>query len=255
MPYIISTKWGTAATAKVASKLLPGQVILQQLCLGWTQPVVVQGISVYEQQDTSSRKLITLEKLTSAEPLYKVLEQRGLTLTLSEPAIDCSLDDQGEVPRLLKFLESEHWLKWLVVRWVKVVAGDFGLFPRSRRRAAGSSSAPEQQGDQQHREVEVWSGPLHVLIESPGHYVTRRVDMIIGSGSSGLHMALWGQVNTLSNTLDMTLGLPASTLARTLGIKHLPQTYMLPISISGQLVKPQIDWGTAGERPDSSIMM
>jgi hypothetical protein len=26
LPYIISTKWGTAATAKVASKLLPGQV-------------------------------------------------------------------------------------------------------------------------------------------------------------------------------------------------------------------------------------
>jgi len=65
-----------------------------------------------------------------------------------------------------------------------------------------------------------------------------------GRGQKQLHVALWGSVNTLHNTLEMYLGLPASTLAF-VGIRGLPADYMLPLRISGTCTAPSLEWGAA----------
>lgn len=67
---------------------------------------------------------------------------------------------------------------------------------------------------------------------------------ITGSGSSALHLAVWGAVDTARDALDMRIGLPASTLLKA-GIKNLPNSYVLPIAVTGRLDKPQIDWPVA----------
>ncbi|WIA22339.1 hypothetical protein OEZ85_004653 [Tetradesmus obliquus] len=92
--------------------------------------------------------------------------------------------------------------------------------------------------------VDVWTGPLQVSVEGPGLYRTQRTDMIIGSGSSALHVAVWGLVDTTTDKIDMRIGLTAATLAKA-GIRGLPASYVLPLAVTGPLDSPQIDWQIA----------
>lgn len=66
MPYLLSTRLGTAATAAAASRMLPGDVRIQRMTLGWTQPVAVHGLAVFEGAAGSSRQLIGLQRFSSA---------------------------------------------------------------------------------------------------------------------------------------------------------------------------------------------
>ena len=53
---------------------------------------------------------------------------------------------------------------------------------------------------------------------------------------------MWGQVDTASNVMDMTLGIPADSLAAT-GIKSLPSDYVLPVPVKGTPQSPVVNWG------------
>lgn len=68
---------------------------------------------------------------------------------------------------------------------------------------------------------------------------------VLGSGRNTLHLALWGTVDTNSNTLAMTVGLPATTLAKA-GLRGLPPEYLLPVAVSGPLHRPSVEWNAAG---------
>ena len=58
---------------------------------------------------------------------------------------------------------------------------------------------------------------------------------------AGVHVIMWGQVDTANNVLDMTLGIPADTLAAT-GIKSLPRDYVLPVPVTGTPQSPNVNW-------------
>jgi hypothetical protein len=66
MPYLISSRLGTAVVAAGASRVLPGDVQIQRVSLGWTQPLAVEGLSVFEGAAGSSRQLLGLQRLSSA---------------------------------------------------------------------------------------------------------------------------------------------------------------------------------------------
>lgn len=65
-PYLISSRFGTAVAAAGASRVLPGDVLIQRISLGWTQPLAVHGLSVYEGAAGSSRQLLGLQRISSA---------------------------------------------------------------------------------------------------------------------------------------------------------------------------------------------
>jgi len=65
-PYLLSSRLGTAVAAAAASRTLPGDVSIQRISLGWTQPVAVHGLSVYEGEAGKSRQLISLQRFSSA---------------------------------------------------------------------------------------------------------------------------------------------------------------------------------------------
>lgn len=65
-PYLLSSRLGTAVAAAAASRTLPGDVSIQSISLGWTQPVAVHGLSVYEGEAGKSRQLISLQRFSSA---------------------------------------------------------------------------------------------------------------------------------------------------------------------------------------------
>jgi hypothetical protein len=65
-PYIISSRWGTSAACSVASRMLPGDVRVQRLRLGWSQPLSLEGLSLHEGAAGSSRQLLTVERMSTA---------------------------------------------------------------------------------------------------------------------------------------------------------------------------------------------
>lgn len=65
-PYLLSSRLGTAIAAAGASRVLPGDVQIQRISLGWTQPLAVHGLSVFEGAAGSSRQLLGLQRLSSA---------------------------------------------------------------------------------------------------------------------------------------------------------------------------------------------
>lgn len=56
-----------------------------------------------------------------------------------------------------------------------------------------------------------------------------------------MHIIMWGQVDTANNVMDMTLGIPAESLAAT-GIKSLPSHYVLPVPVKGTPQAPIVNW-------------
>lgn len=65
-PYLLSSRLGTSIAAAGASRMLPGDVQIQRISLGWTQPLAVHGLSVFEGAAGSSRQLLGLQRLSSA---------------------------------------------------------------------------------------------------------------------------------------------------------------------------------------------
>lgn len=59
---------------------------------------------------------------------------------------------------------------------------------------------------------------------------------------AGIHLCMWGKVTPANDSaLDMTLGLPADTLAWA-GLKGVPPDGMLTIAVKGTADKPKIEW-------------
>ncbi|KAL3158206.1 hypothetical protein ABBQ38_010462 [Trebouxia sp. C0009 RCD-2024] len=95
--------------------------------------------------------------------------------------------------------------------------------------------------------VEAWTSTVEADIFLNGQVVSKRMDLLLGSSlgaCKGVHVIMWGQVDTANNVLDMTLGIPADTLAAT-GIKSLPRDYVLPVPVTGTPQSPNVNWSKA----------
>lgn len=80
----------------------------------------------------------------STEPLHEVVTGKGhLTLTLSNPTIDCSLTDSGNNFRLVEYLAESRLLGLLTGRHGRAAAAAALLEPQddSSRHAAGTAAA------------------------------------------------------------------------------------------------------------------
>lgn len=97
-------------------------------------------------------------------------------------------------------------------------------------------------------EVEAWVTPMILKYDIKRDQMeSQRVDMLIGSGRRGLHLCLWGLVDLASQQVAMTLGLPAASLQK-VGVKGLPQEYVLPLQLKGPVEDPKFDWAAATKR-------
>lgn len=65
-PYLLSSRLGTSLAAAAASRVLPGDVQIQRLSLGWAQPLAVHGLAIYEGPAGASRQLVGLQRFSSA---------------------------------------------------------------------------------------------------------------------------------------------------------------------------------------------
>ncbi len=86
-------------------------------------------------------------------------------------------------------------------------------------------------------EMGVWFAPVNFSLQN-GIMHTGRMDFLI---DSSIHLCTWGDINLVSNKIDMTLGLTKEALERSFKIKNLPSDYVLHIPIRGSTNDPKID--------------
>ena len=94
------------------------------------------------------------------------------------------------------------------------------------------------------RSFELWTSAIEAQVWRQGLVETHRLDLLLGAdmdNSKGIHLITWGTVNTATNTLEMTLGIPAKTLQQA-GVRGLQPEYVLPIKITGQIQAPVVDF-------------
>ncbi|KAG1657535.1 hypothetical protein FOA52_005421 [Chlamydomonas sp. UWO 241] len=106
--------------------------------------------------------------------------------------------------------------------------------------AIGIGSTAVRQG-----KLQVQTSKTQVRVQLGGAIATNRVDMLIGSGSrdspTTLELSLWGTHNVPTGALDFVVGLPSGAL-RGLGIRALPEGYVLPVEMRGTLARPAINY-------------
>lgn len=86
------------------------------------------------------------------------------------------------------------------------------------------------------QKMDVWFTPLFFSLHD-GLLTTSRIDCLI---DQTIHICTWGNIDYLSDRLDMYVGLPAETLQQSFGIEQLPADYVMKIALRGTMKKPKL---------------
>ncbi|KAI8474317.1 MAG: hypothetical protein J3K34DRAFT_138376 [Monoraphidium minutum] len=113
VPPLLSTPAGTRFLCAAASRALPGDVRVKRIRADWVSPLSVEGLELLEGRGDGSRPLLVVGRITTAEPMYRLVFGGRVTLTVAEPAVDATLDDAGMTPRLLKHFRAARLLSVL----------------------------------------------------------------------------------------------------------------------------------------------
>ncbi|KAL2653293.1 hypothetical protein R1flu_021421 [Riccia fluitans] len=93
------------------------------------------------------------------------------------------------------------------------------------------------------RNLTMQTSVIDAKLDMPGSFDCSRLDILI---ADKVHVATWGRVNSIDETVQMTLAVPGHSLRDFLGLKKVPPTYYLKIPVTGTLDKPKVDWKSAG---------
>lgn len=90
-------------------------------------------------------------------------------------------------------------------------------------------------------QITIWFTPLIIHLKS-GILNAERMDGLI---ENQFTISTWGTVNFMTDRINMTLGLPAESLKKALGLGKLSPSYMLQIPLRGSTGQVSIDWAGA----------
>ncbi len=152
---------------------------------------------------------------SSKQPIRVTIPKDGFRLPLDNPTV-AGLQAQGVVVEL-GTLRMEN-------------RGPLALLMKFARR-----SNP-QQSDAQFT-------PLVFSIKDGKLHYDRRLDMLV---DGSFHAVMFGDVNLVTQQLDMRLGLPPQTLDKAFNIENVPPNYVYQIPALGPITKPDIDYVKAG---------
>ncbi|BBM99179.1 hypothetical protein MPTK1_1g19380 [Marchantia polymorpha subsp. ruderalis] len=93
------------------------------------------------------------------------------------------------------------------------------------------------------RNLTMQTSVIDAKLDMPGSFDCSRLDVLI---ADKVHVATWGQVNSIDETVRMTLAIPGPSLRDVMGLTKVPSNYYLKIPVSGTFDKPKVDWKTAG---------
>lgn len=133
-------------------------------------------------------------------------------------------------------LPTEHFalciepMKVVVARG-PLVGGILSLLSKGR-----NNLVPEKQ------EIRVETSSINADFDTGGALTCSRFDLLL---AERLHVASWGAIDFIEETIEMILAIPGTTLHEIMGLSSLPRNYYLKIPIKGTFDQPQIDWNTA----------
>ncbi|MGL5263043.1 MAG: hypothetical protein ACRDAI_00455 [Candidatus Rhabdochlamydia sp.] len=81
----------------------------------------------------------------------------------------------------------------------------------------------------------LWIAPITLHIDK-GLITVERIELLL---ADLYEIAVWGKIK--GHSLNMKIGLPASTLAKAFQIQNLPDDYVLPLTLEGSLENPKIN--------------
>lgn len=133
-------------------------------------------------------------------------------------------------------LPTEHFavciepMKVVVARG-PLVGGILSILSKGR-----NNIVPEKQ------EIRVETSSINADFDTGGGLTCSRFDLLL---AERLHVASWGTIDLIEETIEMILAIPETTLREIMGLSSLPRNYYLKIPIKGTFDQPQIDWNTA----------
>ena len=89
--------------------------------------------------------------------------------------------------------------------------------------------------------LKVWFAPCDLHVKN-GIATCERTEILV---ADAYQVCLFGTIDLPRNWVDMTLGLTAGCLKKAFGIKNLPDSYIIPIPVTGPIENVQIDSGKA----------
>lgn len=100
------------------------------------------------------------------------------------------------------------------------------------------------------KNVHLWFTPIDLHVVNGMLYMDRTEVLV----NRLLEVCFWGKANLSQDHMRMTLGLPADTLKKTLGVKELPSDYVLQLPLRGKMSEIQFDFGKAGKKISSLLL-
>ncbi|KAL3685064.1 hypothetical protein R1sor_003086 [Riccia sorocarpa] len=93
------------------------------------------------------------------------------------------------------------------------------------------------------RNLTMQTSVIDAKLDMPGSFDCSRLDILI---ADKVHVATWGHMDSVDETVQMTLAIPGHSLRDLLGLKNVPPAYYLKIPVTGTFDKPRVDWKSAG---------
>lgn len=93
------------------------------------------------------------------------------------------------------------------------------------------------------RQITMQTSAVEANVHMGGFLKCSRVDLLI---ADKIHVATWGLMDHVHETMKMTLAIPGTSLRDLLGLTRISPDYHLQIPINGSFDRPQIDWVAAG---------
>ncbi|KAH9569928.1 hypothetical protein CY35_02G014700 [Sphagnum magellanicum] len=98
---------------------------------------------------------------------------------------------------------------------------------------------PKQDLDKDNQQLTMQTSAIEATVHVDGHLSCSQVDLLI---ADKVHVATWGLMDHIQETMTMTLAIPGTSLRDLLGLSKLPSDFNFKIPIRGTFDQPQVDW-------------
>ncbi|KAH9569925.1 hypothetical protein CY35_02G014700 [Sphagnum magellanicum] len=270
-PSFISLPVGLNAVLYLMNVVIPGTISVGSASLGWTMPACLKQITltgdsiitsptINLQKDPETGQsylalaLFSIQKLQETNPYVKK-NFRAM------PSAEVAWSATAQVPLgSLKVVNG----KLTVPGDVAAVVGDvvncdvaLGFFDQSKQRlellqpmkaetlARGQlvdkvlALLPKQDLDKDNQQLTMQTSAIEATVHVDGHLSCSQVDLLI---ADKVHVATWGLMDHIQETMTMTLAIPGTSLRDLLGLSKLPSDFNFKIPIRGTFDQPQVDW-------------
>ncbi|KAK9806403.1 hypothetical protein WJX73_002550 [Symbiochloris irregularis] len=206
LPGLLSSPAWRSRTLGVCNSFLPATVSIEQANLGWRQPVSMQGITITEPHALGARQLLSIETVTSTQPLWQMLRGADYDLIIGQPILDCSILPSGQ-SRLERLTQSAEQYQEYVRAAQRMASARQGLqsHPIDVDRPDRTGPQPQAPSEESLKLLK-FSAELHYLnaqvyIADGSLQVPKEVLEVVGDD---LHLtAVVGRANVKSSAADM----------------------------------------------------